>query len=310
VNPLDWTGPEFLLFYFVWGGAVLLLGRAWRVAAEGGAGRVTLSDPYLIAHLRSGADEALRVALLALLDRGLLVTHDDELKRREGVGPDSVRRPIEKAVLTHFAEARPLDSVFERSAAGAATDELEITLVEHGLLPGAAEQAARRGRLWLSLAALLVPAVAKLFVALARGRSNVVFLIGLAALFAFLLARDAFPRRTARGDALLADLRTLFAGLRSRAASLKSGGATAEVALLAAVFGLGALPQAPFGALLGRLASFQRPGAHDSSSASSCGATCGSGSWGSADAATAGAGDSGGSSCGGGCGGGCGGCGG
>ena len=308
MNPLDWSGPAFLLFYFAWGGAVLLLSRAWRAAAEGGESRVTLSDPYLIAHLRAGRDEALRVALLSLCDRGLLEAQGDDLKCREGVGPESVRRPIEKAVLAHFAAARPVESVFEPSAAGATTDELEVSLVEHRLLAGAAEQDGRRGRLWLSLAALLLPAGAKVVVALARGRSNVLFLIGLAALFAFLLVRDAWPRRTARGDALLADLRTLFAGLRSRAASLASGGGTAEAALLAAVFGLGALPQASFGALRARFAEVGSKGDPGSSYAS-CGASCSSGSWGSADSAATGGGDAGGSSCGSSCGGGCGGCG-
>jgi len=95
------------------------------------------------------------------------------------------------------------------------------------------------------------------------------------------------PHRTPAGDALLADLRTLFARLKERAHTLRPGGRSSEVALLMAVFGVRAL--SPIGFPYARQLF---PKATASTSSSTCGSACGS-------------------SCGGGgCGGGCGGCGG
>jgi hypothetical protein len=98
----------------------------------------------------------------------------------------------------------------------------------------------------------------------------------------------AMPRLTSRGRTLLADLRRLFARLRERAPRLTPGGASADAALLAAVFGVAALPTA----FAYAQALYPRAASTSSSWSSSCGASCGS-------------------SCGGGGGGGgCGGCGG
>ncbi len=314
MNPLDWRGPAFLLFYLGWGVTLLFVARAWRRSAERGDGvRLTLSDPYLIAHLRGGRDEALRVATLSLVDRGLLEWHEGGLRHREGVTREALRRSLEKEIFAHFGDGRDLASLFEISAAGAATLELERTLRDDGLLPGETEQRARRGRLLFLLAVLLLPALAKLFVALERGRSNVFLLLAAAALFSALLAFDGFPQRTERGEALLRDLRELFSGLRERAGRLPAGGGTAEVVLLAAVFGLGAFPSGALGNLPQRLqratAPRPEPTGCGSTSYTSCGAASGAASSAGGDSSggsSCGA-ASGGSSCGGG---GCGGCGG
>ena len=98
------------------------------------------------------------------------------------------------------------------------------------------------------------------------------------------------PRVTAKGEALLKHMRMLFGNLKDRASSLRPSSSPNELALLAAVFGIGAIPLSAF-----PYAQKLYPKAA-TSSASSCGSSCGSSS---------------GSSCGGGgCGGGCGGCGG
>jgi hypothetical protein len=94
------------------------------------------------------------------------------------------------------------------------------------------------------------------------------------------------PYRTSLGEAHLAGIRGLFADLRRRADSIQPGGGTAELAWLAAVFGLGAVPASAF--------PFVREfrAKREVSSGSGCGTSgCGSGG------------------CGGGGGGGCGGCG-
>ena len=76
----------------------------------------------------------------------------------------------------------------------------------------------------LALLVLVGLAGAKIWVALSRGRTNIGFLIVMTLIFSIVAVRSSRPFRTARGNALLADLRTLFRRLKDRAGSLRPGG--------------------------------------------------------------------------------------
>jgi uncharacterized membrane protein YgcG len=144
----------------------------------------------------------------------------------------------------------------------------------------------------LAIVFLMIVAGVKVAIGVARNRPVsflVLFAFGFSAVTLAVVVRG---RQTVLGEQVLADLATLFEGLRDRANELRPYSSTSELALLMAVFGLGAVPLSAF--------PFRRafPSATDTStsSTSSCGSSCGSSSCGG-----------GGSSCGGG--GGCGGCG-
>jgi uncharacterized protein (TIGR04222 family) len=291
VNPFDLTGPAFLVFYLALGVVVLgalIVARRVHESTEGP--RVQLSDAYLIAYLRGGANEALRVATVSLIDRGLLQVGSDDLVRvTDKSAAGLVRRPIEKDLLRWFEEPREGNSVFDAAPLRRVTADLERDLRQVGLLPDEEAKRRRRARQVLAVAVLWIVALVKVLVAISRGRWNVFLLIFLSLAFAVGADLVSNRRRTARGDALLADLKTLFSGLKDRARFLHPGGATAEAALLAAVFGLAALPAAEWS-----YAKKLYPQAASGSGGSTCGLAGGSSC---------------GSSCGGGCGGGCGGCG-
>jgi uncharacterized protein (TIGR04222 family) len=135
----------------------------------------------------------------------------------------------------------------------------------------------RLGRTFLAVAFVWAVAVVKLYVAASRGRHNVGFLVFLAVSAPFLLYPAANPHRTARGDALMADLKTLFAALKDRASSLRRGGATAEAAMLAAVFGVAALPEEQWYYVREMYPKAQSASNCGSSCGSSCGSGCGGG---------------------------------
>ena len=62
MNPFDLAGPQFLLFYLVLGGGVILMLGLLRQARESSDTlKVNLAAPYLIAYLRGGKNEALRL---------------------------------------------------------------------------------------------------------------------------------------------------------------------------------------------------------------------------------------------------------
>ena len=281
VNPFDLRGPEFLVFYGCLGAAVTVLVFLVRRAGERGDPPHPLSDYLDIAFLRGGAGEAIRVAILTLVDRGMLTLSGDdavEAGRQDAAG--RVTKSTERAILSRAAIAtKAQELIGDTSVTGTATAECEPTLVRRGLLPSP-DQKAVRTRLWIAAGgALAAVAAIKIVMAISRGRSNVGFLVLLG--FAFLIATfmATHPRRTPAGNALVGDLRTLFGGLKDRASSLRPQSGGTDLALLVAVFGVGAaLPVYPEAKkLFPTGGASDGGGSSDSSSGSSCGSSCGGG---------------------------------
>lgn len=81
MNPFDWRGPEFLLFYVALVLGVTLVAWLFRRALEYRPSPPQLGDvdPYLVAQLRAGTAETVGVAALSLIDRGLISVSSDEL---------------------------------------------------------------------------------------------------------------------------------------------------------------------------------------------------------------------------------------
>jgi uncharacterized protein (TIGR04222 family) len=79
LNPFDLRGPEFLVFYLILSAGTLVLVwmfRRWKELGEDGsaasAAKEVAQDPYQVAYLRGGRDEVVRVAVVSLIERGLL----------------------------------------------------------------------------------------------------------------------------------------------------------------------------------------------------------------------------------------------
>jgi uncharacterized protein (TIGR04222 family) len=290
MNPFDWRGPQFLVFYIVLMivvAAVVRRLRTRRERAQTGYRGTPIHDPYAIAFLRGGKHELVRVAIVSMVDRGLLLARNDQVATTEVGRGTSVRRRIEKDLLAFCVTPRKAAELFADETFDVAGAEIEFELAQMGLMPDDETAAARRKLFFTGAALLLVVSLVKIAVALARGRTNLGLLILFTVVGLGLTWRAAVVGRTPRGEAFLKELENLFRSLRLRAKELRPGGATSEVAMLAAVWGITALPPERFGwsdELFRKAAT--------SGGGGSCGSSCGSG-------------------CGGGCGGGgCGGCGG
>jgi uncharacterized protein (TIGR04222 family) len=293
MSPFDLRGPLFLVFYLILGTLVVaLLVMLRRLIDPAGTVKVDMSDPYLIAFLRGGKDELVRVATISLVHRELLQVSDTLVSVRSPGVADGVRIPIERQLLLYFANTSEGASAFSDPGCSFAAESYSESLQKLGLLPDDTLRTRRLQILGLALALLLGVAFIKITIALSRGHTNIGFLIVLAAMFGFAAVKITCPRLTVRGRTILDDLRFLFGPLNSLPSTNLSYN---DVALLAAVFGINAVPLIVF-----PYARTLYPKAA-ASSGSSCGAGCGSiggDSWG------------GGGCGGGGCGGGCGGCGG
>lgn len=317
MNPLDLTGPEFLGFYIPYGLCVLAL--AWLVRAllhrsmgfppearwipgiyprEG--------DAYAIAFLRGGEQEAVRTVLGRLVSAGLLGVESGYVRILGTLNSGALSlHPIEEAAWSAFrpevsyTAQRAEQHVREKTATH--LREIEDDLGRQGLLPTHERKSVFRALLVLTGLAVVGLGVAKLLVALGRGKSNVGFLILLLIGFSVAIVRLLpVPRQTRAGQRYLDWLQESHRGLSLMFKSGR-GGSAGELALAAGIYGLAAVPDLmPLGAAFQPVQPVRR-GSESSSSFSSCGgSSCSSGSS-----------CSGGSSCGGGCGGGgCGGCGG
>lgn len=300
VNPFDWSGPWFLLAYLIFGLLVYYSVRELLIRQELRNPHAQLSladDPYRIAFLRGGALEAVKIAAIVLVDRGLLRADCPLL---ETASADSLRfasHDIERDVLRLY-----LGRQGHSKELAAQADMLpscrayQDSLTQQELLVGPPLLRRRERITWPAHYLLLTVAAVKAVIAISRQHYNLLFLALLLAIFLFMLRGLRTQATSWSAQRLLTDLRMLFGRLNQRAARLQAGSSSTDMALLAAIFGLGALPLSVY-AYVAELYPVPRH-----SSDSSSGGT-GDSSSGGGD----GGGDCGGSGCGG-CGGG-GGCG-
>jgi uncharacterized protein (TIGR04222 family) len=290
LNPLDLHGPAFLAFYAAVGvvvvTALVVFQRLYETVAA--PSNTSLTDPYLVAYLRGGETEAVRVALVALLDRGLITADGVWLSATKDAGDPRLHVPLEEALLMYcVGTPGTMGGAMQSYPARQALEKLEETLIERGLLPSAGQHLGRGLRLFAAATVLFT--VTGMQLANRDPRYGVGFLIFLTFAFTAVAALLSFRRRTAAGNRALADLRELLHGARESITG--SGGEAYVPGLVLATYGIGVLPGAER-AVVDKAAA---GGAKSKSDGSGDGGGCGS---------------SGGSSCGSSCGGGCGGCGG
>jgi uncharacterized protein (TIGR04222 family) len=244
----DLTEPEFLAFYMALSTAVLLGFEAWWLvyANKHGAPDELPADPYLIAYLRGGRPEAVRVALLALFQERAVAVDGTILAGVER-DPRFRRVPIESELLASLGRPRPFRGLIDNGDGGGACAAFQARLEADGYVR--AERAMAKGRavhkalVW----ALIAVAAVRLAVDLSDGRpSNVELLVGLAMVVYTVGARRHLSLMTSRGRRALAAVRGSLGGAHDRVVSLGRGALADELLVVAGAFGLGVLPARDF----------------------------------------------------------------
>ncbi|WP_342374163.1 TIGR04222 domain-containing membrane protein [Myxococcus stipitatus] len=308
LNPLDWTGPQFLRVYVVLFVMALVMGIALRRMLRGPGGPSRRAheslDPYDVA-LLSGPKEVVHTTLARLLHERVIRMDGTNIEPT-GKHPN-LRSPIERAAYSAVSgQSMSLAELHAR--AEPAIEQLKEPLIQQGLLVDAPRARLARWLPPLLGLVLLVLGLAKMVVGLSRDKP-----VGILVLFSiftciavYMLSRRTW--RTRLGDEVLWTLRTEQQALRVTARSAKSSEVmnSHDLALAVALFGLGAITLTDFELLRRQIAPEVSSGGDSSSSSGGCGGGSSGCSGGSSDSGgSSSCGSS--SSCGGG---GCGGCGG
>ncbi len=266
MNPFDLAGPDFLVLYALVAGLGLGL-VAWRRRHVGPAGsaRAQVTDPYAIAALRGGPGEMIRVAILALVERKLLVNEYATVLTTTA-SADAVSDPLEQAIVGRcFNRPSAYTLVRDPRVLAALEPRLE-SLRGDGLIPTVDEHRSAILFGMCTMTALAIFALIKILVAVERGHFNIMFLIMLAVLacgLGYIFATIPILV-TPRGRATLRELRRMFTPLVGKWARSNRD----ESVFLAAVYG----PDAVKGST-GRTYRLMFPRAA-ASTGESCGSSC------------------------------------
>jgi uncharacterized protein (TIGR04222 family) len=202
--PFNLTGPHFLWFFVAFGLCVVLipLYRRRTSPLHDDSPLPHLTDPMEIATLRAGYEEAARLALIVLNDRGL-IKQEGKILRGLPEGAESIREPLELAVFQYFQSSLQPGKLLQDGAVRNLGRKLESSLELRGLWVPAAQ---RERVFHLSLAALGLVAGLRI---LMSGPPFVFLLIECAA---FVVLADWVRRQgpSARGVRLLSQLRSLW----------------------------------------------------------------------------------------------------
>lgn len=244
MNPFDLTGPEFLVFYaalttlLIVVSRILLRGKEERVEGSGG---VAIRDPYLMAVLRGGRAELLRVAVVALADRGLLAVSANRAQATEAGLAAKPADEVERELLEYCREPRSASALFGGPVLFVAAQRYEDELVRLGFVPDRAAYVRRRNAFFAGSALLAIVTAVRVAAAFTTGHTHIDTLLMFtgAAIAGFGIALVA--RRTAAGDAYLREVRNLFKSLSLRPRDVRGGNARSELAMIAAVFGTATL---------------------------------------------------------------------
>lgn len=300
MNPFDWYGPAFLVFYLVSG--ILLIKflygflRGYKgTPTQIGVLRKHLTNPYFYAALREGKLGVIELAVFTLLDRQFLVRQENSFLLKAVWPHPAELCALEKAILSAAANPVNLKTLQTNPQVVLETEPYLKAVCDFKLRLSPSTLALRFAALLGGYALLIGATWTKVELAFSRGHYNVEFLILLTVFFCIALVPAFFRRGTALGRQFQAEQQTLMKGLSWR--KPEPGTGSDDALWIVAIFGASGLPKA-FAESKHLLA--YPAGLPNSTDGGSSGFSCGSSdSGGSSDGGSSGCG-----------GGGCGGCGG
>jgi len=262
-------GRVFLAFYALVIVLALAAGR-WRVWSADRTEDETLEDPpeppdpLDLALLRGDVNEVLRLTVVELVQRGYLRVEETKFlgistgqKLAWALSPPDPRHlsPLQRPVFDLFRTSKPAAELFSDSSLKewfrVRCAEAELRLKQYRLLTP--REVKQKGYQTAFLAALVVLGLGgyKLLVALAKGKTNVGFLIAMAVFgtVAAVLVCKA-PRISRRGKAYISKLQARYSRLKAGITRLTQAVDDSALIFAVALFGISALEGTPYATLV------------------------------------------------------------
>jgi uncharacterized protein (TIGR04222 family) len=262
-NPLEWVGPDFLVFFGTLAIACFIVMAVWQrsLRDNGSSGNATALDTWHIAYLAGGRDRVVDAAVSKLMSDSAIVWNAKEKRLKSTPSAAAPSDPLLERVFRHIQiDGRP------RQLAKRMRPELarmHATLETRGLLM---DGTTRSRAVWIPLAlpaALIAFGLAKLFIGLSRDKpvAFLGFLLVACVVISFLIAARTGARSRA-GD-------TALALLTERHAHTARAPRLDDLPLAVALIGTSALSTTAF-------ASYHQARQSNAGDSSSSGSSCGS----------------------------------
>jgi len=318
VNPLDWMGPDFLVFYLGLSAvgliaAVISKNLTLRLSADQRQNIPSL-DPFEVACLTGGRQRVADVAIMRLVHQNALFV-DPRTRALIVTNPAfETSWPAERAIFYTAIRGQSTRIRDARMYAAPAALEVENRLIDRGLLRGKENSADALIPFGIASIAPLI-GIVKIYIGIQRERpvEILVFLVIVSLIIAAAILFNR-SRVTPLGQAAIAQLRERYAYMRRPGSEFDSM-TSDDIGLSVGLYGVTAMSQSPLAPVVATLGPNPDgsggfiPGGFTSGGGGSCSSGGGCGGGGGDSGGSSGGDSGGGSSCGGG-GGGCGGCGG
>ncbi|GAB5406212.1 MAG: TIGR04222 domain-containing membrane protein [Aureliella sp.] len=212
-NPLEWSGPNFLLLYFSVLVAAVFICLIARIVTRSNDGEVSAgSDPTVgpieAAWLKGGDTLSVTAALVDLAQAEAVEVKGPLVQAGPRIAQANPEHRVEKLILQAVSNS-PLGCSWRtvRRDANPGLQQMRQELEDKGLVVSATQAGAARALPILLFGSILFAGLLKIGVGLSRGRPVGFLLLGeLAAVAALALFLCSVPRLTAAGKRLLARL--------------------------------------------------------------------------------------------------------
>jgi len=239
-NPLDFTGEQFLTFYFVLSIIVvllaLLLRNYLRMPDKNPGQQLSSLKTYEIAYLSGGKNRVVDTAIATLVQKEYITAQSNQRTLALNDAKENLSDPVEQEVAKAIALDGNIDQVRSLVTSTTVIKKIGDRLHQLGLLVSQNQSAKAQTYPAILIASLLGLGIAKIFVGISRGKP-VSFLVVMCFIIAIIgLCFWKFPvHRSRYGDRIFQDLLTR---IHSRTISHKDP----ELPLAFALLGIGILP--------------------------------------------------------------------
>ena len=210
IFPFYLNGEDFLYFYTFFGFISLILYHILRFLYESGrVNKLQLDDPYLIAYLRGGKNETLRILTISLVEKNILVYKNDELEVKKNSSNTEDLSTFERDVVNYFLYSKKANSIFTESSFEKHFEYYRHFLEINHLLPDNTIFYYRRISFLFLFGGIIILGALRIYFSIINSHYNLIYLLIIMGSLIFFFIKYSFPRLTIKGKKFLTNLQKI-----------------------------------------------------------------------------------------------------